>query len=335
MQRVWGYTESESESEDENQEEWESAPGLPKTWADVDPRNPAPISAAASGLERHQSPNTGTPMDDELAILRGAKKDEAVHKLISWTTLKDYPTHVGISLEIRNWVSPDSHEIQYWETTTFLPPICSAEEMCNWFVETLLSRSRSHSLPSGMPPAFTGLEAQTWRTGDSGRILFTPEESFAESMKDQTSMVQIEYGSGYARFGMDDTYTIAVLNDEFCALMGDDWSIYPGLAYRRLVDGTVQHHSVSDYEQIRAAVDSHLMFELPQKIQEDFGRGTKIANRTDQLRILDYWAQSNQSMLVGVTTYIDNHPVEYWLPMTLDPMPGEPLELYLSQSQAQ
>jgi hypothetical protein len=273
--------------------------------------------------------------DEELAILRGAKKYEAVHKLISWTTLKDCPTHAGISLESRNWVGPDSHEVQYWETTTFLPPIGSAEEMYNWFVETLLSRSRSHSLPSGIPPAFTGLEVQTWRTGDSGRILFTPEESFAESMKDQPNMVQIEYGFGYARFGMGDPYTIAVLKDEFCALIGDDWSTYPGLAYRRLVDGTVQDHSVSDYEQIRAAIDSHLMFELPQKIQEYFGRVTKIANRTDQLRILDYWAQSNQSMLVGVTIYIDNHTVEYWLPMMLDPIPGEPLELYLSQPQAQ
>jgi hypothetical protein len=82
-----------------------SAPSLPKTWADVDPRNSASISAAASGLEGQRYLNAGTSVDDdpdqtgeEIAILRGAKRDEAVHKLISWTTFKDYPTHVGISL---------------------------------------------------------------------------------------------------------------------------------------------------------------------------------------------------------------------------------------------
>jgi hypothetical protein len=169
-----------------------------------------------------------------------------------------------------------------------------------------------------MHPTFTGLEVQTRRAGDGGYIWFVPEESFADSMKDRPNLGQIEYGSGYARVGMGDTYTISMLKNEFCALIGDDWSLYSGLAYRRL------HHSVSDHEEIRGAAESHLMFEFPDKFQEDFGRGTEIANRTDQLRILDYWAQANQSMLVGVSLYLDNHTAEYWMPMTLDPIPGEP-----------
>jgi hypothetical protein len=181
-----------------------------------------------------------------------------------------------------------------------------------------------------MPPTFDGLEVQTMRTGESGCILFIPEGSMAESMRGQPHIVQIEYGSGYARIGMGDTYTISMLKNEFCALIGDDWSLYPGLAYRRLMDGTVQHYAVSNYDEISGAVANHLMFELPGKFQEDSGRGTEIASRVDQLRILDYWAQGNQTMLVGASLYLDNHTAEYWMPITLDPIPGEPLDMYLS-----
>jgi hypothetical protein len=109
-----------------------------------------------------------------------------------------------------------------------------------------------------------------------------------------------------------------MLKNEFCAPIGDEWSLYSGLPYRRLVDGTVQHHTVSSCDEISGAVANHLMFELPEKFQEDFGRGTEIASRTDQIRILDYWAQGNQTMLVGVSLYLDNHTAEYWMPMTRD-----------------
>jgi hypothetical protein len=95
-------------------------------------------------------------------------------------------------------------------------------------------------------------------------------------MSDQPNMVQIEYESGYARLGMGDRYTIRMLKHEFCALIGDDWSLYPALAYRRVTDGSIFHHSISEYDEIRSAVANNLPFDLPEKYQEDAGTGTEI-----------------------------------------------------------
>jgi hypothetical protein len=51
--------------------------------------------------------------------IRGTfKGDEEVHKLMAWTTRKDYPTLVGVSLPVKDWLSQDYHEIQFWEETT-------------------------------------------------------------------------------------------------------------------------------------------------------------------------------------------------------------------------
>jgi hypothetical protein len=51
-------------------------------------------SRAADGILRE---------DEELSRLRGTlKSDEEVFKLTAWTTRKDYPTNVGISLPIRD-----------------------------------------------------------------------------------------------------------------------------------------------------------------------------------------------------------------------------------------
>jgi hypothetical protein len=70
------------------------------------------------------------PIAEELAEYRGwAKQDKAVRSVISWTTLKDYPTHVGIALEIEDWVGNSTHEIQYWEEARFLPLIGSAADL--------------------------------------------------------------------------------------------------------------------------------------------------------------------------------------------------------------
>jgi hypothetical protein len=85
-----------------------SAPSTaPRTWADVDQRNPRPIGDASASLTWYRTSDEvrpadeGIPIDASLAELRGwTQKDEAVHKLISWTTRRDYPTHIGISLEI-------------------------------------------------------------------------------------------------------------------------------------------------------------------------------------------------------------------------------------------
>jgi hypothetical protein len=78
------------------------------------------ISADAAGLVGYVSPNESRPADgqgdeeeapddEELPRLRGiAKADEEMGKLVAWTTLKDYPTLVGISLPTINWVGEES-----------------------------------------------------------------------------------------------------------------------------------------------------------------------------------------------------------------------------------
>jgi hypothetical protein len=105
------------------------------------------------------------------------------------------------------------------------------------------------------------------------------------------SIVQLEYRSGYARIGMGGGYTIQMLGQKFFALVRDDWSLYPGLAYRRLIDGTILHHTVSEYGEISEAVTNDLLFELPERTQKDAGRGTEInsaswtiGNRQDKPR---------------------------------------------------
>jgi hypothetical protein len=67
-------------------------------------------------------PNQSLPADRELeedpqlSQLRGTFGiDQKIHKLISWTTRKDYPTVIGISLPMKNWVGNEYHEIQFWE----------------------------------------------------------------------------------------------------------------------------------------------------------------------------------------------------------------------------
>jgi hypothetical protein len=79
----------------------------------------------------------------------------------------------------------------------------------------------------------------------------------------------------------------------------------------------------------------YLLFDLPEKHQEESGRGTEINLQTDQLRVFDYWAQAGRAALVGVSLQVDNHTVEYWMPMTIDPIADEPLDTYLVNLQIQ
>jgi hypothetical protein len=73
----------------------------------------------------------------------------------------------------------------------------------------------------------------------------------------------------------------------------------------------------------------------PARIQEDAGRGTEINLRVDQLRVLDYLVQAGQTALVSVSVNVANRSVEYWLPMTIEPIAHEPLGSYLTQLQNQ
>jgi hypothetical protein len=146
-----------------------------------------------------------------------------------------------------------------------------------------------------------GLEVKTQRKGDGGYIQFTHEENSAQDMEDQPNRVKLEYGSGYALVGMSDRYTIRMLSQEFCMLIGEDRSIYPSIRYQRLTDGTVVHKTVSDWRETEGLVGMDIMLDFPARIQEDAGRGTEIILRSDQLGVLHALTQAEQSALVGVS----------------------------------
>jgi hypothetical protein len=116
----------------------------------------APISTEAAALVDYSSPNqTGIATEDleedpELAKLRGtAKVDEEVHRLVSWTTLNDYGTLVGIALPIKNWVGEDYHVIQFWEETSEAIGAMGhpAAEIYAWLVSRMYERAQSQFLP--------------------------------------------------------------------------------------------------------------------------------------------------------------------------------------------
>jgi hypothetical protein len=99
-----------------------SAPGLPLMWTGPALGQAAPISADAAALTDYKSANDSTQgdgqdgesQDESLLRLRGQlSPDEAVHKLVSWTCLEDYPMIIGISLPIKDWVGEEYHEIQF------------------------------------------------------------------------------------------------------------------------------------------------------------------------------------------------------------------------------
>jgi hypothetical protein len=163
-------------------------PGLPQSWSDVTLRQAPAISRDAAALADYSSPNqfgvaiNSLDKDPELSKLRGTSSaDDEIHKLVSWTTRKDYPTMVGISLPIKNWVGEDYHPIQFWEETT--EPIGAldnpAADMYVWLISRLRERSQSQSIPIGMPEIFSDLSVQTSRTGEAGYILYEPLDSLA------------------------------------------------------------------------------------------------------------------------------------------------------------
>jgi hypothetical protein len=143
--------------------------------------------------------------------------------------------------------------------------------------------------------------------------------------------VKLEYGPGYALVGMSDNYSMRMLGQEFCAHMGEDRGLYPSISYRRETDDTVVHQTATDWHE----ESLYYMLDLPERYQEDAGRCTEINLRSDQLRVLDYSAQAGQTALVRVSLFLDNHTVEYWLHMSIDPIADEPLDTYLANLQAQ
>jgi hypothetical protein len=102
------------------------APGSPPGWTGPALGQALPISAAASGLVDYSSPYSARtvegqqddPPDEELQRFRRlSNKAEAVHAMVSWTTLESFPLKIGISLPIQNPDGGESHEGQLWEET--------------------------------------------------------------------------------------------------------------------------------------------------------------------------------------------------------------------------
>jgi hypothetical protein len=61
----------------------------------------------------------------------------------------------------------------------------------------------------------------------------------------------------------------------------------------------------------------------PAKILEERGRGTEIHSVADQGKLLQYWAWSQRPIEVGVLFPEVNHMIEYWMLITLQPVPGD------------
>jgi hypothetical protein len=140
-----------------------------------------------------------------------------------------------------------------------------------------------------MPVVFEGFEVHAQPRGNGGYIKFTHDDNLAASMGRMPNIVKLEYGSGYALFGMQHRYTIRMRGAEFLALIGeDDWSLYQSASYERQMDGTIVHHAVADWHEIEGLVTNDIILDLPPRIQKEAGRGTEINLRSDQLRVLDH-----------------------------------------------
>jgi hypothetical protein len=161
------------------------APGLPKTWADVDTRlgHTPPISEASSGLAEYTSPNeqkTSKIQDDpgaleELRRSRGLEGgNEAVHKILSWANRKNYEVHVGISLEIPDTEGSESHEIRYWESSRDWPMLQTAAELYTSLAQRLTLRSSKGVIPIGMPNPDEEFEVLVSQSRKGGYIQFIP-----------------------------------------------------------------------------------------------------------------------------------------------------------------
>jgi hypothetical protein len=285
-----------------------SAPGSPSGWKGPALGQAPAISADASGLVGYHSQYQGATesrgedpeeeaTDPELLRIRGeTKRDEEVHMLISWTTRKDYPTWVGISLPIQDPVGGEYHEGQLWEAVEeeLMIEENHAQVVYEWLMFRLRGRSSQNMLPEGMPEEISEVTVQVSKDGKAGYILFTPTYSLAVPMKKMDVQATIEYDLGYMKVGMGEAYTIRMLAQEFWELTQRQWAFFPIMGYRRTVEGAVVHKVTVDHKEFRAVVSQDAMIPLPAKILEERGRGTEIHSTPDQGKLLQYWAWLQQ-----------------------------------------
>jgi hypothetical protein len=118
-------------------------------------------------------------------------------------------------------------------------------------------------------------------------------------------------------------YTITMLAWEFHALTQRQWNFYPKDGYRRLLDGTIAHKVTTDFNEFQAFRAHEELLMPPARILEERGRGTVIANLTDQGKLLQYSAWLQQQIEVGILFPDEKHKIEYWMPIALQPVPDD------------
>jgi hypothetical protein len=298
-----------------------------------------PISADASGLANYTSPNQGQgtppgdlPPDPTLSALRGEdKKNEEIHAPISWTTRKDYPLLIGISLPAQYRVGEEFDEIQLWEETDedLIVEGNQAAVIYDWLTRRIVGRSTSQMLPADMPTAVDGVTVQCWKDGKNGCILFTPNDSLTVPVGVMEVQVMMEYHLGFTRIGMGNAYTIKMLSDEFEAVTQGHWGIYPLQGSRRLTDGTVVHSVTNDRDVYWSVAADQTIQVCPPKILEERGRGTLITNQEDQGKLLQYWAHGQKVIDVGVGLPLSGRNYEYWMKITLQPIPDDEVPRFI------
>jgi hypothetical protein len=132
----------------------------------------------------------------------------------------------------------------------------------------------------------------------------SPKDDSAQDTHDQPSVLEIECGDGHATFGMPNAYTMRMLFTKFCALV-PGWRLLPTPCYRRNPQGWVIHETLTAWKREEDLSDDDTIVFLSPRTQEGAERGTEINLRSDQLPVLDYWAQAEQSALVGISLTID------------------------------
>jgi hypothetical protein len=183
-------------------------------------------------------------------------------------------------------------------------------------------------LPMGMLESVDGMAVQTKKDGGYGYILFTPEDSLAEALKNMDVQVIIEYEDGFMKVGMGEAYTIRMLIDEFWSLTHQTWEFGPTLPIRRNIDGTVVHGITWEWKELRALIEKDKRIKHPPKIVEDRGRGTLIRNLRSQGKLLQYWAMTQEKMEVGIFLPEESRNVEYWMDLSLQLVPKAQPEDY-------
>jgi hypothetical protein len=101
------------------------------------------------------------------------------------------------------------------------------------------------------------------------------------------------------------------------------WNFYPINLYRRLIDGTVVPRVTNDFDLFQAARMDEKLAVLSVRILEERGRGTLIKKMADQGRHLSFLAWLKQPVEVEVLVPTERLKIEYWMFITLQPVPDD------------